>query len=723
MTVIPVNPQWWSRNQKMQTILAEGENCWRIEKTSRAAFLVDGERYFRALREVLLRAKHCIFIIGWDLHSELELVRDGHDDGHPRELGKLLNSLAKTRPDLNIYLLYWDFAMIYTLEREFFPRYKLQWKTHDRVHFGLDGKHSVGASHHEKLVVVDDRIAFCGGLDLSKWRWDTRAHSVEDDRRRDPDGEPYPPFHDVQMIVDDAAAAALGELVRQRWRQAGYDEPVARKPEELDDPWPPGIEPDMRDIDVAIARTRAAGNGRAEAREVERLHLHSIAAARRFIYIENQYLTSHAIGEALAQRLREADGPEVVVVMPQETGGWLEQHTMDVLRARLMHRLGDADIHNRLRVYYAQLQEDPTVALMVHAKLMVIDDCFVRIGSANLSNRSMGLDSECDLAVACDAGGDCAGTFAAFRRGLLAEHLGVTPDQVCEAEQQQGSLIGAIESLTGGDRTLRVLDVEIPENVDQLVPDSKLIDPEQPVEPEELFNYLVGAERQGRSGSTFLRVGILLAALFGMAAAWRWTPLTDWLNVERLSLVVEWMEQSRFTPVLVLGAFVLGGFMVIPVTLMIFATVLVLGPWQGLIYSMVGAEISAVLTFALGHWLGRDVVSRVAGSQINSVERALSDRGLLTTVTLRIVPVAPFTVINVIAGVSRIRFRDFAIGSFIGLLPGVFAIAFLADRVVASLEAPSATSLLWLVAALVAVVAALLGLRQVLQRWRIDRGD
>jgi uncharacterized membrane protein YdjX (TVP38/TMEM64 family) len=207
-----------------------------------------------------------------------------------------------------------------------------------------------------------------------------------------------------------------------------------------------------------------------------------------------------------------------------------------------------------------------------------------------------------------------------------------------------------------------------------------------------------------------------------MAAAWRWTPLSEWLDVERLSAAVQWMEQTRVTPLLVLGAFVLGGFMVIPLTLMIVATVIVFGPWTGLLYSLVGAELSAVLTFAVGHWLGRDTVSRIAGSQINSVARALSERGLLTVITLRIVPVAPFTVINVIAGVSRIRFRDFALGSLIGLLPGVLGIAFLADSIVASLEEPSANSLLWLLAVIAAVAGMLIGLRHILSRRRSREG-
>src|SRR5260370_89878 len=76
-----------------------------------------------------------------------------------------------------------------------------------------------------------------------------------------------------------------------------------------------------------------------------------LAAAGRLIYMENQYLISAAIGAALAQRLREPNGPEVVIVISQASGGWLQNATMDVLRARLVKRLCEADHHRRLRVY------------------------------------------------------------------------------------------------------------------------------------------------------------------------------------------------------------------------------------------------------------------------------------------------------------------------------------------------------------------------------------
>jgi phosphatidylserine/phosphatidylglycerophosphate/cardiolipin synthase-like enzyme/uncharacterized membrane protein YdjX (TVP38/TMEM64 family) len=700
----------------MHDILREGHNCWRTAKAGRIAFLIDGEAYFRAVREAMCRARHSIFIVGWDIHSELRLVRNAEDDGYPQTLGRLLDNLAKQRRDLNIYILNWDFAMIYALEREFFPDYRLRWKSHDRVHFCLDGNHPVGASQHQKVVVVDDQVAFCGGLDLSKWRWDTPAHLVEDERRVDPDGKPYPPFHDVQMIVDASAAAALAELVRQRWRIAAQCDAVSPDKHHNNDPWPPGVKATLKNVAVAIARTLPEYRAQAEVREVERLYHDSIEAAEKFIYIENQYLSCHVIGQALARRLEQRDGPEVIIVVPEKTGGWLEQHTMDVLRARLLQNLCKADKHDRLRIYYVQLARDTSVSLMIHAKVMVIDDCFARVASSNLSNRSMGLDSECDLAIETTASQNCGDAISGFRQLLLAEHLGVEIHDIAAAEAEHGSLIAAIESLRGGERSLEPLSVELPAEVDQWVPESTLLDPEKPVEPEELFDYVITPEQQKPAYRYALQIGLLLIAALGLAALWRWTPLSDWLDIDRLSAAAQWIKDSRFTPVLVLMAFVIGGLAVIPVTLLIIATVSVFGPWWGAGYALVGAELAALSAFALGHLLGRDAVSRLAGSRVNRVSKLLSSRGVLTIITLRIVPVAPFTVINIIAGISDIRLRDFALGNLIGMIPGVTAIAFLADRIIASLQDPSATSIIILIAVILVLMLGLVSLRHWLRR-------
>lgn len=705
----------------MEKILEPSKNCRQLATAHRAAFIIDGEAYYRALYESFRQAERSIFIIGWDLHSDLQLIRDDTDSDYPSSLGRLLDRLAAEKEALHVYLLGWDFAMIYALEREFFPRYKLKWRTHKRIHFCLDGHHPVGASQHQKIVVVDDAVAFAGGFDLSKWRWDTPAHRPDDDRRVDPDGKPYPPFHDIQMAVDGPAARALGRLARARWERATEKNPIDGDDLGKGVPWPASVDPDVEQVKVAVARTMPAYGDQQAVREVEQLYLDSIAAARRTIYIENQYLSSHRIGEALKQRLEEVDGPEVVIVLPQKTGGWLEQHTMDVLRGRILRRLRQSDRHDRLRTYYPRITQDPDCTLMVHAKVMVIDEDFVRVGSSNLSNRSMGLDSECDLAVAAGTNESVRSAILRFRNRLIAEHSGCDIDEVADAVEKTGSLIEAIESIPKGERTLVALSGDVPPEVDQWVPESELLDPEKPVEPDELFDYFIRPKQQPFAYRHLMKVIFLIAGVLALAAIWRWTPAGEWVDIASARSAGEWIRRQPLTPLLVIAAYIFGGMIAFPVTLMIMATVMVFGPWWGLAYALAGSELSALVVFGSGRLLGRDAVRRFAGSLLNRLSQKLSDSGLTAIITFRIVPVAPFSVINLIAGVSEIRVKDFAIGTFVGMLPGVAAIALLADRISDSLRHPDMARFAALGIAVLLVGGGLVGLRRWVKRKRGDR--
>lgn len=459
-----------------------GRNCWRRVNARRVAFLIDGQNYFDALYESIERARHSIFLLGWDLHSRMRLRPDRDSGVESDELGALLDRVAHRRPGLRVRILDWDFSFLMTPEREMATWLPLDWHSHERVALRLDGRHPVGACHHQKLVVIDDAVAFLGGLDLTANRWDTQEHRVDDPRRRNPEGEPYPPFHDIQMAVDGEAARVLGRLARRRWRRATAsawrERPAPRRAQH--DPWPPSLRPDLVDASVAIARTEPAYAGRREVREVERLYCDSIAAAQRSIYIENQYLTSRAIGDALCASLSAETGPEIVAVSPRECSGWLEEGTMGLLRHRLMRRIREADRHGRFRLLFPQLPGD-TVRLNVHAKAMVVDDAIARVGSANLSNRSMGFDTECDAHIEANGDPQCARGIAAFRDRLLAEHLGCEPARVAEVMAQTQSLFATIDQLGGGERTLAPLDVDIPAWVDAVVPESLLTDPEAPV--------------------------------------------------------------------------------------------------------------------------------------------------------------------------------------------------------------------------------------------------
>jgi len=695
-------------------ILRPGRNCWRLARADRVTFLIDGAAYFAAFRATAARARHSLWLIGWDFDSRTELVRgEPPGDSLPVRLGPFLDTLARRRPELHVYILEWDFAMLYAIEREILPIYKLGWRTHRRVRFHLDDAHPIGASHHQKIVVADDAVAFVGGLDLTKRRWDTPAHEPGNPHRVGPDGEPYGPFHDVQLAVEGEAAAALGELARERWRRAtrrAAPPPApGRAPGEV---WPEGLEADLSGVEVAIARTEPNFRGHPEVQEVKQLYLDAIAAAERCIYIENQYFTAGAIGDALAERLRADSGPEVLVVSRLQWGGWLEETTMQVLRARFIRRLREADRHGRLRVLYPYREGLETPGIDLHSKLMVVDERLVRVGSANLASRSMGLDTECDLAI--EANDRRAGeAIARLRDRLLAEHLGVEPAQVARAFAQSGSLIAVVERFAGGTRTLKALEPEIASELEALVPDGELIDPERPVDPEELVERLLPEEEQAPVGRRLAVVATVIVGLAALAAAWRWTPLGDWVDMATLERAVAALGDSPATPLWVLGIYLVGSLVALPITLLVFATAALFGPLEGFLYALGGAMLGAVVTFGLGHLLGRETIRRLAGSRLNTLSRHLGSRGLLAVITVRMLPVAPFTVVNLVAGASHIRFRDFALGTLAGMAPGIAAITVFSDRLLAALRNPSPMSFV----ALALVIAVIVAGAELLRRW------
>ncbi|HEU5285781.1 MAG TPA: phospholipase D-like domain-containing protein [Sphingomicrobium sp.] len=461
-------------------MLDPGRNCWRIERADRAALIVDACDYFHHARNAMLAAQEQILLIGWDFDTRILLDHDCRDEA-PATLGAFISWLARHRPQVKVHILRWDWGATKLLARGTTVLRLVNWARTPQIEFKLDGAHPAGASHHQKIVVIDDRLAFCGGIDMTATRWDTREHRDGDTRRERPTtGRHYKPWHDATMAVDGAAAQALGELARERWKTAG-GKPIAA-PSADGDPWPDGLEPQFEGAEVAIARTRAEHEGVAEVREIEALYADMIARARRYIYFENQFFASRVVGEAIAKRLQEAEGPEFVIVNPKSAEGWIEEEVMGPARARLLQELWKADRHNRLRVYTPVTEGGCDI--YVHSKIGIVDGELLRVGSANLNNRSMGLDSECDLLIDCGraANAGVSSKIGAILCDLLAEHLGVPPDDVQDRLSASGSLIRTVEELCGSGRTLVPLKVDQPNALEAEIAGREALDPERPGE-------------------------------------------------------------------------------------------------------------------------------------------------------------------------------------------------------------------------------------------------
>ncbi|WP_451986923.1 phospholipase D-like domain-containing protein [Azospirillum endophyticum] len=472
-------------------ILVPGRTCWRMEKADRVAVIIDAAAYFARIKAAILNARHSVMLIGWDFDTRIKLEPDDPMPGVPNELGDFLSWIVRVRPELTINVLKWDLAVLKMPFRGGTPLVLLDWISSRRLRFRLDSAHPPGACHHQKIAIIDDALAFCGGIDMTTDRWDTPDHRDGDLRRVRPNGEPYGPFHDVTTAVDGAAARALGDLARERWRRATGE--VLVPPPPVPAFWPDDLEPDFRDLPVAIARTDPMANdgaadnqgpektGKRGVREIEALYLAAIAAARRFIYLESQYFASQKIVGAITARLSEPDGPEVVVINPERTPAWIEEEAMGSARSLLLQRLREADTHKRFRIL-APVTEGGE-GIYVHAKVLVVDDRLLRVGSSNINNRSQGLDTECDLAIECPPGDhpEVCRAIRSVRTRLMAEHLGVAVEEVERIEEATGSLTATVDRLVRpSGRTLRPLEPEPLTETERKLVDERLLDPDRP---------------------------------------------------------------------------------------------------------------------------------------------------------------------------------------------------------------------------------------------------
>ncbi|MDB5811814.1 MAG: putative Phospholipase/Transphosphatidylase [Betaproteobacteria bacterium] len=682
------------------SLFQPGRNCSAVARASRASLLIDGDAYFKAFTRAAERARHSIIILAWDFDSRTRL--HGDDDGKFTELGAFLTHLVKRRRSLNVYVLDWDYPMVFGTDREFPPIYGLGWKPHRRIHIRYDNTHPTGGSHHQKIVVIDDGVAFSGGLDLTSRRWDTCDHLGSNPKRLANDAQ-YPPFHDTMAAVDGEAARALAGIARERWALA-TGKPIPAVNENYD-AWPDALTPDLTNVVVAVSRTVPEGEGRKEIREIEALYLDMIARAQRHIYIENQYFTADRLGNALEKRLAENDGPEIVVVLRRLSHGWLEEYTMHVLRTRLIQRLKAVDRHGRFHVYYPHTPglQDGT-CIDVHSKLMIADDEWLRIGSANFCNRSMGLDTECDLTF--EARGDMrvAAVVREFRERLLAEHLGVEPQRMRAEIARAGSLHAAIAALQSAERTLKNFDdmVQWPE---ALVSVLAVADPERPVSLDKLVREFGATSGSQRSGVAWRKVLVFLCVLAALAAIWRFTPLAEFATADRITQWARDFSTSPWAPVVVLAAYTPASLIMFPRPLITLFAVLVFGPWQGFAYALTGILLAALATYFAGRLLDRATVRRLAGPKLNRVSEKLSARGLLAMTAVRLVPVAPFFVVNMIAGAIRIKLWHFLAGTAIGMLPGTLAATVFADQLETALRRPGDVNL-WLIGGIVLFMAA-----------------
>ena len=498
------------RDAPLRRIISPGRNCWTVEEASDGGVLVDARAYYRELHRAARKARRYIAMTGWQFDSDVALLR-GEDLGEaPSEarLLPMLDALCRANPELRVYVLAWDFSLLLALEREWMQRLIFNWTANGQVRFRFDASSPLYGAHHQKLVIVDGAVAFTGGMDVCDCRWDDRDHPVRSELRSDSGRDPHGPYHDVHAVLTGPVVDRLAELFEARWAHAGGGElrlPVVSR-DDVDFtpslPAPPGP--------VAISRTfgKTLLPPQPAVREVAALYLDAIDSAERFIYIENQYFSSRAIFQALVRRMRSPwrSRLQIILVLPQQPAALREQLAMGIAQVRLLRALENVarETGHALGVYCSAGHDARTgadVYTYIHSKVMVVDDRFLTLGSANTTNRSLGLDSELNISWEAEAPNDA--TMRAIRRirvSLMAEHAGLAggPALRVLAATEDG-LVGWLDDLAiMGTRRLRahpmVTVFDQSPLLKSLEPEELIIDPEESVLDESLFEALYRAE-------------------------------------------------------------------------------------------------------------------------------------------------------------------------------------------------------------------------------------
>lgn len=648
-------------------VIQPGKNCWKKDKAQNAVLLVDSADFYRAVHGALSRAKKSIFILGWDIDSAIKLLRGEEEDAssEPVVLIELLSKKATENPQMQIYVLIWDSSVAFVGEREFLPEYRWTNNTPENVHFRLDDSTPLWGSHHQKVIVVDDELVFTGGMDLARQRWDEREHKPEDPLRTDSLGS-YGPFHDVQMMMDGPIVKNFAELARLRWRNAADYEAVAPDfsfDHHSDSPvavWPENFSPRFQEMPVAVARTSPEAGALKEVQEIREMYLSLIPQAERFIYIENQYMSCQEIARALNKALRRNPKLQVLLVSSYDPQGIFESEAMWAARIDFKKIVERRTKPGQVKFVSSGCtnKNSEKVYKRIHSKIIIIDNKFATIGSANLTNRSMELDTECDITLIAENEAQ-AQQIEEIRNDLIAEHIEASLAEVAAMFNDLDPLSQIMNHPSKGYRFYEFADQQFTTKNYQYLATS-VADPKAS-ELQKTFGLR-------NPGKIFILSAIAFAVVF-VAVAWVIRTHLEWFTAESVKGFLQQARSSKWSFLIVLGLYVLGGFVLFPVTLMSLLTAAVFGSLWGPVYGMTGALASAAVMFALGHWAGLKGTRKFLGDRIRSLDAKFKKAGVFGVTIIRLIPIAPYSLVNIAAGISSVRFSDFMLGTFLGFLP------------------------------------------------------
>ncbi len=688
-------------------------------------FLTVSADYYEALAQTLVRAKERVLIVGWSFDDRVVLSRESehHTGSEPCSVGTLLVDCANRNPDLHIDIRIWGAPPVFGADQHISRWFRSHAEDMQNLDLRFVPADSAFAARHEKFILVDAAIAFLGGIDLTHARWDDAAHSAANPKRTDPDGARYVPYHDVQ-------AAVSGPVVQELWKLA-LDDGIIRTIPEADTTqtlWPPDMPVDATDVTISIARTRLYPEpSRPSITEIRERYCDRIAHAHARIYIENQYFSDRSIADAIITRIQEPEGPDVVIIMSKELPDTLGRMTMGANNSLQLSRLMERDVHGKVSFFSRVAPDDTDVTVKVHSKLMIVDGRYITLGSANISRRSFGMDSELNVFIDAEDS-DTPDLALNLESSLCAQHCGLSIDDWhTRVKNHEGSIPAALAARAGewpglvdGTESLDTSNVP-PELVEKL-------DMEQPPAAESAFLQHVRANpdtvllRLKQAAGAVLALGLISAA----------AVLLTRIDVDMEAILEDVRQIYRERPVLgvmlSIGSYWLSMavFVTILVPVVFFAAVH--GPPLGIVFSLVGLLSGAAIYYRLGlfvfdaDWIDRFKAVRAAKAQLERIK----PYGVWAVAISRMVPSGPFAVVNFVTGMLGFTFRQFLLGSLIGLVPGVVAFSIFGEIIQNVFTDPSWFNIGMLAAFLTvyfAVARLILGLIRKIAGWASKQGD
>ncbi len=685
-------------------------NAWTVQENNEAWLYSDASAYYAAFVKACQQAKKSIVIVGWDFHSDTVLTYKKRRAGlKPKRLllRRFLQTVVRKNPQLQVYVLTWDYAPVYLFEREKLQSLKRGWMKHPRIHFHLDDAHPISASQHQKFVVVDADIAFVGGLDLTIRRWDDAKHSHEAPFRKDPYGEPYGAFHDYQLGMTGPIVFDFLQLFRDRWEKATGNIPRSLPEQQVQapNPLPADTVATFENATLVFSRTMPAFRDQEELTEISQLFSDLIQSARQAIVIENQYLTAHSIVKSLGARLEERDGPEVIIILPEKAGGWLEIRTMGMLQDLAIKRLRSHDKHGRLRIYFPRDEERARLGLgmTVHSKIMIVDEQYFSIGSANLNNRSMGYDTECQITIDAARSGVNQKAILDTRAYILAHHCEVGTEELQAAFENEGSLIRPLD-LVSDRAESRFLEAfpPHPEHDTSQLEDLNWLDMEKPTAIEQAMDqWGFASEFVSRKLGVSPRIVLLLVTIVfavSIGVFWHFVFHDAQGTEEGLRRVLlaplSDPDRARFIMPLV---FAVGAVLFIPINLMIIITASVFSTSWAFLEIALGVTANVLVGYALGRLAGHFIFARFFGKRTQKILDRIGQGQFLTILFIRVFPIAPGALINLAAGSGKVPFFRFLCATLLGMAPGTIMLVLFQKSIIDVFRNPGAGSIITLV--------------------------